>query len=96
MAPQARMNQMATHGHEPSKRSARRSPGVAALPGFMPHSIQRPKLFPLEVRHMLQRAAQTPIPRGDPYARMKAVDAAITRARQMHPECFKVEAPSSE
>jgi|BarGraIncu00222A_1022003.scaffolds.fasta_scaffold252805_2 hypothetical protein len=51
-----------------------------------------PRLFPLEVRAMLQRAAQTPIPRGDPYARMKAVDAAIARARQMHPECFQPEA----
>jgi len=51
------------------------------------------RLFPLEVRAMLQRAAQTPIPRDDPYARMKAVNAAIARARQMCPECFKVEAP---
>lgn len=41
---------------------------------------------------MLQRAAQTPIPRGDPYVRMKAVDAAIARARQTHPECFQPEA----
>jgi hypothetical protein len=57
----------------------------------MNNNSRGPKLFPLEVRAMLQRAAQTPIPKGEPYARAKAVDAAIQRARQLHPECFRPE-----
>jgi hypothetical protein len=81
------MNQTGARGHKPrGKRS------IAAAAAHVMKDTPGPKLLPLEVRAMLQRAAQTPIPWGDPYARTKAVDAAIARARQMHPECFRPEA----
>jgi hypothetical protein len=81
------MNQTAARGHKP-----RGERPIAAVAAYDMKDNPGPKLFPIEVRAMLQRAAQTPIPRGDPYARTKAVDAAIMRARQMHPECFRPEA----
>jgi hypothetical protein len=67
--------------------------GNRSKPRDMNHDTRASKLFPLEVRAMLQRAAQTPISFGDPYARMKAVNRAIARARQMHPDYFRADDP---
>lgn len=45
--------------------------------------------FPPDVRLMLQRAAQTPISGADPFARAKAINRAIEKARLMFPGLFK-------
>lgn len=48
-----------------------------------------PPHFPLEVRLALQRASQVQNTELDPQARIKAINAAVERARRMHPEMFR-------
>lgn len=50
--------------------------------------------FPPNIRGALQRAAETEIPPDDPMARVRAVNAAIARARAMHPDLFRHEGES--
>lgn len=40
---------------------------------------------------MLQKAQKTPIPDHDPFARVKAIDKARERVRQMYPNLFTTE-----
>lgn len=47
-----------------------------------------PNVLPEEVMRMIKRAQQTPNTPDDPNAREKAIDAAIAKARRLHPECF--------
>jgi hypothetical protein len=46
------------------------------------------KQLPWEIRSALAKAAQVVIPRGDPLARVRAIEAAMARARQSHPHLF--------
>lgn len=48
-----------------------------------------PEILPTEVSQALRRAADTPIPTGDPMARTKAIEDVLRRARIQHPECFR-------
>lgn len=45
--------------------------------------------LPFDIRAALARAAQTPVTRGDPMARLKAIEAATRRARANYPHLFK-------
>lgn len=51
-------------------------------------------LLPQHVREALRRAAQTPVTPADPLARVRAIEAAIERARRSYPEFFKKESPN--
>lgn len=45
--------------------------------------------LPFDARMALVRAAQTPIPPGDPLARVKAIEQAQAMARRRFPEMFQ-------
>lgn len=45
--------------------------------------------LPLEARMALARAAETPIPKADPMARVKAIEDATARVKASFPELFK-------
>ena len=45
--------------------------------------------FPPLVRFRLIEASQTPVPNGDPMARVRAIDAATQWARDRFPELFR-------
>jgi hypothetical protein len=47
------------------------------------------KTLPPAAVQLLQQAAQTPITRHDPLARVKAVEKAIERVRRDHPQFFR-------
>ena len=47
------------------------------------------KLLPLEAARLLQHAAQTPITRADPLARVKAIEKAIERVKREYPQSFQ-------
>ena len=47
------------------------------------------KLLPLEAAKLLQQAAQTPITRADPLARVKAIEKAIERVKREYPQFFQ-------
>jgi len=49
------------------------------------------KLLPDHAREILQHAAATPIPDGQPLARKKALDAANRRVRKLYPKFFITE-----
>ncbi len=49
-----------------------------------PHTV-----LPPEAIALLRRAAQTPITRDDPLARVKAVEKATERVRHQFPQSFK-------
>lgn len=51
-----------------------------------PHSVLPPDAIAL-----LQKAQKTPIPDHDPFARVKAVNKARERIRQMYPNLFTTE-----
>jgi len=46
-------------------------------------------LLPPEAVRLLQQAAQTPITRADPLARVKAIDKAAERVKRDYPHYFK-------
>lgn len=57
-----------------------------------PASTQPPevaKVLPFEARALLVRAASTPIPDCDPYARIRAIEEATARVQRALPEFFK-------
>lgn len=48
-------------------------------------------IFPFEVSERLRKAAATPIPPGDPMARVRAIAAATEWARAHFPDLFRPE-----
>jgi hypothetical protein len=46
-------------------------------------------VLPQEAATLLQQAAQTPITRNDPLARVKAIEKAVERVKRDHPQCFQ-------
>ncbi len=48
-------------------------------------------LLPPDAIALLQKAQKTPIPDHDPFARVKAIDKARDRIRQMYPNLFTTE-----
>lgn len=48
-------------------------------------------LLPPDAIAILQKAAQTPTPAHDPFARVKAIDKACERIKRMYPNHFKTE-----
>ena len=47
------------------------------------------KVLPPEAARLLQQAAQTPITRADPLARVKAIEKAIERVKREYPQFFQ-------
>lgn len=47
--------------------------------------------LPIEAQEILKRAAQTPITRTDPLARVKAIEKAVQRIKDLYPHLFKKE-----
>ena len=45
--------------------------------------------LPPEAMRLLQQAAQTPITRADPLARVKAIEKATERVKRQYPQFFK-------
>lgn len=57
-----------------------------------PTSTQPPevaKVLPFEARALLVRAASTPVPDCDPYARIRAIEEATARVQRALPEFFQ-------
>lgn len=46
-------------------------------------------VLPRDAAKLLRQAAQTPITRADPLARVKAIEKAIERVKRDHPQFFK-------
>lgn len=46
-------------------------------------------VLPRDAAKLLQQAAQTPITRADPLARVKAIEKAIERVKREYPQFFK-------
>lgn len=46
-------------------------------------------VLPREAAKLLQQAAQTPITRNDPLARVKAIEKAVERVKRDHPQYFQ-------
>lgn len=46
-------------------------------------------VLPRDAVKLLQQAAQTPITRADPLARVKAIDKAIERVKREYPQFFQ-------
>ena len=46
-------------------------------------------LLPRDAAKLLQQAAQTPITRADPLARVKAIEKAIERVKREYPQFFQ-------
>lgn len=46
------------------------------------------KVLPPDAVRLLQQAAQTPITRADPLARVKAIDKATERVKRKYPQYF--------
>lgn len=45
--------------------------------------------LPIEAAELLKRAAQTPVTRADPLARLKAIEKATQRIKSLYPNLFK-------
>jgi hypothetical protein len=58
---------------------------MQTYPKAPPVSLQ----LPFDVRMALARAAQTPVSPGHPYAREKAINAAMARVKAAFPQLFK-------
>ena len=46
--------------------------------------------LPRDAAKLLQQAAQTPITRADPLARVKAIEKAIERVKREYPQFFQI------
>ena len=46
-------------------------------------------VLPSDAAKLLQQAAQTPLPRADPLARVKAIEKAIERVKREYPQFFQ-------
>tara|TARA_R110002153_G_scaffold11241_5_gene43397 strand:+ start:2053 stop:2253 length:201 start_codon:yes stop_codon:yes gene_type:complete len=46
-------------------------------------------LLPIEAQLLLRRAASTPITKGDPQSRRRAIDSAIEKVKRDYPEYFQ-------
>lgn len=46
-------------------------------------------VLPRDAATLLQQAAQTPITRNDPLARVKAIEKAVERVKRDHPQYFQ-------
>lgn len=49
------------------------------------------RVLPPEGQAMLQRAAATPTPPGDPMARTRAINQAVEKLKFLYPEVFELE-----
>ncbi len=47
------------------------------------------KVLPTDAAKLLKQAAQTPITRADPLARVKAIEKAVERVKRQFPQFFK-------
>lgn len=64
------------------------------LPGGEIHLANRAPVsrhLPFDARTLLVRASQTPVPHGDPLARVRAVEAASEKIRYQFPRFFHSE-----
>ncbi|WP_369952292.1 hypothetical protein [Ralstonia syzygii] len=55
----------------------------------MRHTAPLHQVLPAAAIAQLQRAAQTPITRGDPLARAVAIEQAVQRIKREYPDYFK-------
>ena len=53
------------------------------------NSLPPANVLPRDAAKLLQQAAQTPITRADPLARVKAIEKAIERVKREYPQFFQ-------